>query len=301
MVGSLTLSQAAELVLDHNIGNRPLSSKTKHEYKASYNNLLETLGDFYLSQLDETMLNQYVADRLANTKTKGPQIHRDLAFLSSLYTRCQKTPGGPKINPVRGYRAEVPDAEAFIGDFNRNLFSIMLGACRTDHQKLLIWIGFTTGMRMSEIRSLKWASIDFSDNLIRLPVKVVKGRTYKAIPMIQEVVDLLLNSTVANTQEYSEYVFPHRDDPTQCQTSFKTFFKRLKEVSGLDWLSPHKMRHAFNSWSLEDGIDPFTLQDLMGHKTDSMTRRYSHISIDAKHTAVKKLRLRKHTIDTKPK
>jgi len=40
----------------------------------------------------------------------------------------------------------------------------------------------------------------------------------------------------------------------------------------------HSCRHSYASWMIEQGADLYTVQKLLGHKTNIMTMRYSHIS-----------------------
>jgi len=53
----------------------------------------------------------------------------------------------------------------------------------------------------------------------------------------------------------------------------------------------HTLRHTFASWLAIQGTPIYTIKELMGHKTLSMTERYSHLSPDAKREAVEKLSL----------
>lgn len=52
-------------------------------------------------------------------------------------------------------------------------------------------------------------------------------------------------------------------------------FKRLKKTSGVARLHPHLFRHTFAQVALEKGVGRAELQEMLGHHTDEMTRRYS--------------------------
>ncbi len=42
----------------------------------------------------------------------------------------------------------------------------------------------------------------------------------------------------------------------------------------------HTLRHTFASWQAQDGMDLYTLQKLMGHKSFQMVQRYAHLAPD---------------------
>ena len=43
----------------------------------------------------------------------------------------------------------------------------------------------------------------------------------------------------------------------------------------------HSCRHSYASWLVEQGQDLYTVQRLLGHKTNVMTQRYAHLSANA--------------------
>jgi len=51
----------------------------------------------------------------------------------------------------------------------------------------------------------------------------------------------------------------------------------------------HSARHSFGSVLAEQGQDLYTIQKLIGHKTVTMTQRYSHLSENKLKSAVESL------------
>ena len=40
----------------------------------------------------------------------------------------------------------------------------------------------------------------------------------------------------------------------------------------------HTLRHTYASWLVMNGVDLYTTQKLMGHKSNQMTQRYAHLA-----------------------
>ena len=67
------------------------------------------------------------------------------------------------------------------------------------------------------------------------------------------------------------------DEPMK-KSAIRTLFKRTKIKYNLTDFHPHLLRHSFATLYLVNGGDSLTLQDILGHSTLEMTRRYVHLS-----------------------
>ncbi len=72
--------------------------------------------------------------------------------------------------------------------------------------KSMISIALYTGMRANEIRSLEWDWIDFNENEINLPARVVKNKKDFTVPINPDIRTLLLKLKMRSNR--SKYVFP---------------------------------------------------------------------------------------------
>lgn len=55
----------------------------------------------------------------------------------------------------------------------------------------------------------------------------------------------------------------------------QSVFRRLKARSGVGRVHSHLLRHHFAQVALEKGAERAAVQDMLGHKTDAMARRYA--------------------------
>ena len=81
----------------------------------------------------------------------------------------------------------------------------------------------------------------------------------------------------------TDYVFPRRKG--KMNRVSPTFFRVVDERKlneGIDnprlQICFHSCRHSYASWLIEQGQDLYTVQRLLGHKTNIMTQRNAHLS-----------------------
>ena len=52
----------------------------------------------------------------------------------------------------------------------------------------------------------------------------------------------------------------------------------MRKLAGLEDVRLHDLRHTYASVAIQNGIDPFTLKEIMGHKNLQTTLRYAHLA-----------------------
>ncbi len=139
-------------------------------------------------------------------------------------------------------------------------------------------ISIGTMMRPCELISLKWSDTDFK--LQQITVQDSKNRTSRVVPMSPAVYECLQQLRLIQTSKWPtcDYVFPNSHG---CKASMYTFslpFRKLVKKIGLKDFRRYDLRHTGASWAAQVYKDVFALQEVMGHKSLSMTRRYSHLS-----------------------
>lgn len=76
-----------------------------------------------------------------------------------------------------------------------------------------------------------------------------------------------------------------RIKPSEINARFATYRDALKLPKAL---SPHSLRHSYVTHLTEDGIDRRFLQEQVGHRSDTSTAIYTHVSGDFMNTALRK-------------
>ena len=64
----------------------------------------------------------------------------------------------------------------------------------------------------------------------------------------------------------------------------RTIFQQLGQECGIAKVHPHRFRHTFATWAIEQQAREIDVQRLLGHSTSAMLRRYT-ASYDAEKAA----------------
>jgi len=134
-------------------------------------------------------------------------------------------------------------------------------------------------MRKGEILSLKWDQI--RDGFIYL--SKTKTNDSRQIP-INDTLDTVFNRIRKKQQLTSKYVFTYQGK--RITSSVKNSFNAAKRKAKIEDFRFHDLRHTFASQLLLHGGDLKDVQELLGHKSMTMTLRYAHLTQEHKRKAV---------------
>ncbi len=120
-------------------------------------------------------------------------------------------------------------------------------------------------MRRGEILNLEWANVDFN----RMTVTVVKSKNdeKRTIPMSKTLHNTLKTIKIV---DLSGRVFPIS------RWSLRQAFDKTIVKTGIEDFHFHDLRHTFATRLVQNGADLYKVKELLGHKTISVTMRYSH-------------------------
>lgn len=140
---------------------------------------------------------------------------------------------------------------------------------------------YSSGLRVSELISLKVSDINFEAGFIRVLGKGSKERVVPAHPgafeRVKQYIEGLRPKLLKKKQ--SDYLFiTTRGRPMSRQRFWQTL-KSYGSLAGVE-LSPHVLRHSFATHMLEGGADLRSLQMMLGHSDISSTQVYTKVSMD---------------------
>ena len=237
----------------------------------------------FLHEITSRMIERYINERLL--KVKPSTVNREIAFLKGLYRKFNEWKYIAH-NPMKSIKMlkEPPGVIRYLDE--EELIALKRALEKAPiYFRALVIVALNTGMRKGELMALKWRDVDFKNRII-IATKT-KNNERRIIPMNDEVYHALLQ---LGRHIRSEYIFvnPKTGKP---YVDLKNSWKKLMKEAGIENFRFHDLRHTFASYLAMSGVSPLVIQELLGHKTLTMTKRYSHLSRKHLEDAVKKMQI----------
>ncbi len=152
--------------------------------------------------------------------------------------------------------------------------------------KAMLELLYATGMRISELLSLKLYNIDFTNDYIKVEGKGKKERIIPITSIAKGALEVYLNDyrcqLVKKGKDYDELFLNNRGTPMTRQGMYKLLKQLCQTLDIQKDVSPHVLRHSFATHLLNNGADLRVIQELLGHSSISTTQIYTHVSSDQK-------------------
>ena len=150
--------------------------------------------------------------------------------------------------------------------------------------KALLELFYSSGLRLSELATLRWDQLDTASGLLRV---TGKGNKTRLVPIGSYAVQALdawrrVRGNFAGFEEPCVFV-SRRGRPISVRT-IQSRIRHWARKQGLPQrVHPHLLRHSFASHLLESSGDLRAVQELLGHADISTTQVYTHL--DFQHLA----------------
>ena len=247
--------------------------------------LIEHLGKYSLAALSAEIIAGYRDKRLSEPGRGGNisnnTVRLELALLSHLYTVAIQEWGlGLSFNPVLNIRKPSPgegrDRRLSVEEERR-----LLTAVNNHSNPMLGWIvriALETGMRSSEITSMRRHQVDMNKRVARL--SDTKNESSRTVPLSKWATDTFqaaLNNPIRPID--CDLVFfgePGKNGKRRPYAFTKTW-GLLKTKLGMPDLRFHDLRHEAVSRLVEGGLSDQEVSAISGHKSMQMLKRYTHL------------------------
>ena len=206
--------------------------------------------------------------------------HRRFRETRAFFSWCTRM-GGCAASPFTGI-VNVKVEQKVIQPLSEEEIHALLDLCDPAEEfgcrnRAIILLFLDTGMRYAELHQLILADVSWEDR--RIHIRHGKGRKQRVVPFG--------DGPAAALRDYVERFRGEDEGPLLLTISrwgeprrpmnkylLGTLFTRLGERAGVH-ANPHRFRHTFATWAIENHARELDVQYLLGHSTSAMVRRYS--------------------------
>ncbi|MEW9898379.1 site-specific integrase [Chitinivorax sp. PXF-14] len=252
--------------------------------------LVDFFGKYSLAAITPDLIAEYRDKRLAGEdrlKDGEPQpraantVRLELALLGHLFTIAVKEWGlGLTFNPVLNIRRPAPGPGR-----NRRLTpdeeTRLLAAVDQHSNPMLGWIvriAIETGMRSSEIVTLRRSQVDIGRRIVRLiETKNTLPRTVPLSLAATEQFRSALGNPVRPVDTDLIFFGEPGKDGARRPYNFNKVWLDIKRKAGVTDFKFHDLRHEAVSRFVESGLSDQEVASISGHKSMQMLKRYTHL------------------------
>lgn len=158
----------------------------------------------------------------------------------------------------------------------------------SDYLTPLVLTAMLTGLRRGELFNLRWQDIDLIDKTLQVRAAGSRPDRIRTVPLNVECREILFEwKQLSGHNQPADYVFS--DDKGERLENIHTAFKNLLKGAGINGFRFQDLRHNYASMLVKEGIQLYTVKELLGHSDLKMTQRYAHLAPDNLQDAAKAL------------
>jgi integrase/recombinase XerC len=275
------------------------SPHTVEAYQRDITAFQEYLNVIYdeiaIEKADDGMIRSWLAS-LMESGLKATSIKRKKAALTTYFKYLLRN---GVLEKIPGRHLRTPKTERSLPAFVP--VSQMIRLFETDfyhidnyedlRNRMILETLYVTGIRVSELVSLKDKSFDLQNEHVKVMGKRKKERIIPVHRMFSQMVEHYVqfrNNTFASVDTDDSFFLTKKGKKIYREFAYRVIFSYLSSVTSMKKKSPHVMRHSFATHLLNEGSDINALKDMLGHSSLAATQFYTHNTIEQLKTVYKK-------------
>ncbi|MGM0406212.1 MAG: site-specific tyrosine recombinase/integron integrase [Thermoplasmatota archaeon] len=252
------------------------SSRTIGSYLHYIEDFLDHI-DNHVELPDISQVNDYLAHLSENLDLSRSTMNVAISAIKFYYKNLFDIDIPQRISRPKKEK-KLPDI------LNRDEVKRLLSALKNIKSRAILVLAYSSGLRVSEVVSLKVSDLDFTRDSIT--VKGAKGSKDRITLFSDRAQRTIKTYIKAEQPDY--WLFPGQKEGKHLTArSAQLHFKYALEKTNIKKdVSIHSLRHSFATHLLENGTDIRYIQKLLGHKSTKTTEIYTHVT----NTALQKIK-----------
>ena len=285
--------------LDNQISNylnycqyqKNLDTKSLKAYRIDLKQFSQQNVTIKISDITTDMLEKYIAT--LNKQYKPKTVKRKIASIKAFYSYLEYKDYIEK-NPFNKVKVKIREPVKLpktiplyiVENFLTTIYEQQRNA-KTNYAKrnalrdvAVIELLFATGLRISELCSLRKNDIDLFDQTVLVYGKGSKERR------IQIGNDDVIKILKEYKKEYiieiekCDYFFANQSGQKLSDQTVRRMINKYSSIAAINLhITPHMFRHTFATSLLEADVDIRYIQEMLGHSSINITQIYTHVAM----------------------
>lgn len=265
------------------LGNRtkPASPETVTKYRKSLGSFCRSLANageplvlgsvtpataarWVSEQRKRGRADEGIASRLAALKA----FTRTFVWKQAELTNWDLLEKAPRLSTEAQPKERLSDGDiaAVLGSFDSSYVG--------ERDRALVTVYLGTGCRLAEVLNLRVGDVDRVTGEF---VVIGKGSRERACKLGQDALRVLRRYLRVRVAVDTDALWTTAEGEPLTFWGVQGVFRRLRKRTGLN-VHTHLLRHTFAQAAIERGAERAAVQDMLGHETDAMTRRYARLA-----------------------
>lgn len=277
--------------LDFCKNQKRLDSKTLRAYRIDLAQFSARIAKENVSDISTDILERFIADLHRSYKPKT--VKRKLASIKALF-RYMEYRDYIAVTPFNKIYVKFREPVLLPKTIPLTVIEKLLSTIYIQREKAetfykrrsalrdaaVIEMLFATGMRISELCSLKSENVDLREYSVLI---YGKGSKERCLQIGNADVRRILNEYYSEFQKEISccgYFFVNQCNHPLSDQAVRRMIRHYASLAGVDLhITPHMFRHTFATSLLEADVDIRYIQEMLGHSSINITQIYTHVTM----------------------
>lgn len=268
-----------------------LDSKTLKAYRIDLRQFASHVSDINVRDITTVTLENYIAK--LNQEYKPKTVKRKLASVKAFFHYLEYKDIIDR-NPFSRMHLKLREPQILPKTIPLHTVETLLSAIykqRTDastayqrknalRDAALIELLFATGIRISELCSLKAGDVNLYDRSVLIYGKGSKERKVQiGNEDVARILEEYKNAFFPQIQKCSRF-FVNQNYSVMSDQSVRRMINKYASLAAIELhITPHMFRHTFATSLLEADVDIRYIQEMLGHSSINITEIYTHVAM----------------------
>jgi integrase len=287
---TLTLAAAAEDYLRYIEFDRKRRASTVADYRQEIERLYDAFGSStLLADLTTERIESWRAGAVAEGKLSARTINKRRQILGAIFKRAIRH-HGLASNPIEAVERQPEPRSDDFNILSPDQLARLIAAASSEQNAVLYTVASQTGLRLGELRALRWRDVDWVGRFVHVRRSYVHG--VEGAPKSGKTRSVPLNDQAAAALDGlsrrdlftgdDDRVFSNEVGGYLSDDKIRDEFYTALDAAGLGHkregerpIRFHDLRHTFGSISVR-GFPVTDVREYMGHADLQTTQRYAH-------------------------